>query len=535
MGYFTTTQLFLDIPTRLDVKESQKIDKFLTLLDDSKVRENISKYIKNDTKKGGRPNVNYYRLFATTLYAFAFSKATLRQIEDLCKFDLRYKYLMRNETPTFSTICKFIDKIIYPERDDLFSKIIKCICNKMNISTKTIYIDGTKFEANANKYKYVWKPLTFHERLSKSCCALINKYNLLENSVDEKYISSKTIGYAISHIKEKNLSPKNSKNLMKALNNMLLKIIEYEEKEQLCGPNRNSYYKTDTDATAMCLKADYYSGLGSNMHAAYNIQVGICEGIPVSYLCTQSRADLHDFIDVLDKFYNIFSYYPANVAADAGYGSLENYKFLKEHDIKSFVKYQTREGNVSGRCPDCFRLDEDGKYVCLNNVIGEIVKLDNRHPKKANSVFIKFEGCLSCNFMPYCKRFMRNLDENFKIFEVVEDFIKLKQEAENNLLSKEGIEIRVNRSIQAEGVYGDLKQNYLFTRFRRRGMGEVTSEIMLHLLGYAIRKLFRFFETNKKCNFRSAPSDLEPEKFKKPSAKKLSKKGSKQRHKQYKD
>ena len=535
MGYFTTTQLFLDIPTRLDVKESQKIDKFLTLLDDSKVGENISKYIKNDTKKGGRPNVNYYRLFATTLYAFAFSKATLRQIEDLCKFDLRYKYLMRNETPTFSTICKFIDKVIYPEREDLFSKIIKCICDKMNISTKTIYIDGTKFEANANKYKFVWKPLTYHEKISKSCCALINKYNLLENSVDEKYIYSKTIGYAISHIKEKNLSSKDSKNLMKALNNMLLKVIEYEEKEQLCGPNRNSYYKTDKDATAMCLKADYYSGLGSNMHAAYNIQVGICEGIPVSYLCTQSRADLHDFIDVLDKFYNIFGYYPANVAADAGYGSLENYKFMNEHNIKSFVKYQTREGNVTGRYPECYRLDEDGKYVCLNNEIGQTVKLDNRHPKKANSVFIKFEGCLSCDFMPYCKRYTRNLDEDFKIFEAVEEFIKLKQESENNLLSKEGIEIRVNRSIQAEGVYGDLKQNYSFTRFRRRGMEEVTSEIMLHLLGYAIRKLFRFFETDKKSNFWSAPSDLEPEKFKKPSAKRLAKKGSKQRHKQFKD
>ena len=103
----------------------------------------------------------------------------------------------------------------------------------------------------------------------------------------------------------------------------------------------------------------------------------------------------------------------------------------------------------------------------------------------------------------------------------------LKQETENNLLSKEGIEIRVNRSIQAEGVYGDLKQNYLFTRFRRRGMEEVTSEIMLHLLGYATRKLFRFFETNKKCNFWSAPSNLIPEQFKKPSAKRLAKKGSK--------
>lgn len=90
---------------------------------------------------------------------------------------------------------------------------------------------------------------------------------------------------------------------MKALNNMLLKTIEYEEKEQLCGQNRNSYYKTDKDATAMCLKSNYYSGSVSNIHAAYNIRVGISEGIPVSYLCTQSRADMHDFISVINTFY----------------------------------------------------------------------------------------------------------------------------------------------------------------------------------------------------------------------------------------
>ena len=53
---------------------------------------------------------------------------------------------------------------------------------------------------------------------------------------------------------------------------MLSKVLEYESKEEICGPNRNSYYKTDHDATAMCLKSDYYSGLGTNMHAAYNIQ-----------------------------------------------------------------------------------------------------------------------------------------------------------------------------------------------------------------------------------------------------------------------
>jgi hypothetical protein len=131
----------------------------------------------------------------------------------------------------------------------------------------------------------------------------------------------------------------------------LLKSLEYEEKESVCGPNRNSYYKTDKDATAMCLKEDYYSGLGSNMHAAYNTQLSVANGLVTAYLVTQSRSDLNDFVPLLDVHYSFYIEYPKRLCADSGYGSLTNYKYLDEHKIKNFVKYFTWEGNVSGRNP----------------------------------------------------------------------------------------------------------------------------------------------------------------------------------------
>jgi|GEM_PF-6309260 len=59
------------------------------------------------------------------------------------------------------------------------------------------------------------------------------------------------------------------------------KALDYEEIEEICG-ERNSYYKTDKDATAMCLKEDYCSGLGSNMHAGYNVQLIVSKGIIVA-------------------------------------------------------------------------------------------------------------------------------------------------------------------------------------------------------------------------------------------------------------
>ena len=91
---------------------------------------------------------------------------------------------------------------------------------------------------------------------------------------------------------------------------------------------------------------------------------------------------------------------------------------------------------------------------CLNGNIGHIVKLDNRHPKKSNSTFFRIDGCNSCDFKDYCKRWMNKKEENFKIFEVVIELQKYINQSEENLLSPKGIELRVNRSIQVEGTFG---------------------------------------------------------------------------------
>ncbi len=135
----------------------------------------------------------------------------------------------------------------------------------------------------------------------------------------------------------------------------------------------------------------------------------------------------------------------------------------------------------------------------------------------------------------YCMKYNKNVDCNYKIFEVVPQLIKYKQEAEANLLSVKGIEIRVNRSVQVEGVFGNEKQNRGYTRIRRRGLKKVSTEEMLVLLGLNIRKLFKFYETKSLPKFWEAPKELRPQEFKKPSAKKLSKKGNRINNKMYKN
>ena len=180
MSYFSTSKVFLVPSFDLDEKERQKIDRFLLFLDDSGVGDVIAKYVRNGTASGGRPNRNYYRLFATILYGFAFDRYTVRDLEAACRFDLRYITLMEQTFVDYSTIAKFINKVIVPNEEKIFSLLCRQIAKETGIRFEDAFIDGTKIEANANKYKFVWKPVTFHRRISASFFQLIRELGILK-------------------------------------------------------------------------------------------------------------------------------------------------------------------------------------------------------------------------------------------------------------------------------------------------------------------------------------------------------------------
>ncbi len=537
MAYFTTERTFLVPSFDLPEKETGKLRRYLAFLEASGVGEVIARGVKNGTAAGGRPNCDYYRMFATVLYGFANDRYTLRKIAEACSYDIRYIFLMQQTQVDYSTISRFINKIVLPSAGEIFSLLCKRIKEELGVDFGDAFIDGTKFEANANKYKFVWKPTRFHERISARASEIIERHGLLEKPFCDRLMKSSAVAKAITNLEAKkaDIAEPEFSNSLSALSSMLEKILEYESKEEICGEGRKSYYKTDHDATAMALKADYYSGLGSNMHAAYNVQALVIKGIVFAYVVTQSRADFPDFIPVLRAFRGNYGVYPERVCADSGYGNLENYSFLKENGIGNFVKCLSWEGNVTGRCPDCYEMADDGTIICLNGNVGRKVEIEQRHPKKAGAVFYRVDGCGECGFSKYCKRFMKDQSEGHKIFEIVPALQIAKQESTANLLSPKGIEMRVNRSIQSEGTFGIVKRDYGRERFNRRGMEKVSCETMLYFAGLNVAKLLRFYETGKQCQYWVAPPDLKPQEAKKPSAKKLSKKGARINAKTYKD
>ena len=161
MEYFTIKRPIFLVPSNTCYEEFKKIDKFMMILEKS----GIGRLIEDKSKKLGRTGYNVYNLVATIIYCFSKFQSSVREIEQLCKFDLRVMYLMEQEQPSHNTIKECINKYILPYTYEIFTMITQTIIDEFNLDISDEYLDGTKIEANANKYKFVWKPTKFHKKL----------------------------------------------------------------------------------------------------------------------------------------------------------------------------------------------------------------------------------------------------------------------------------------------------------------------------------------------------------------------------------
>ena len=264
----------------------------------------------------------------------------------------------------------------------------------------------------------------------------------------------------------------------------------------------------------MVLKEDYYSKLSHDFHAGYNVQVLVSSLLILMYGVFQDRTDFNTFIPMNDLYYKYYNRYPKNECDDAGYGNYKNYKYMREHGIKNYVKFLNWEGESSGKNPQLFYTFNDG-ILCLNTNIGEQVPFDYYHRKRnKDGILYKFDGCNNCKYSYKCKSKLKNKDENYRYIELIPDYELLKEETRNNLLSPKGIEIRINRSIQVEGTLGQIKNNMNYDRIRRRGLKKVSAEIMLMCLGVNIRRYLSSLDENKfKNNCWNTPTSLSKEIF----------------------
>ncbi|SUY46823.1 transposase [Clostridium putrefaciens] len=469
------------------------------------------------SKKGRNPEVLPKNLFKILLYAYMNNIYSSRKIEKACQRDINFMWLLQgHKAPDHNTIARFRTKRLINIIDNLFSQFVTKLQELGEVEYKNIFIDGTKIESMANKYTFVWKKSTnkFEIKLQEKIKNFIKDFNLDYNTeyiVSEKKVESIYLQEILKFLNEKrkneNIVFVTGKGKRKTKIQKEIEVLEECIKKQSkydsyndTFEGRNSFSKTDKDATFMHMKEDHMRN--SQLKPGYNIQIGVEGEYIVGIDVSNQRSDQLTLIPFLDKLSATLPQKFSNVVADAGYESEENYLYLESNNQNSYIKPQTYESmkkrsfrkNIGKR--ENMDYDESNdEYTCCNNVKLRRIGTTTRTSKsgyKSEVTMYEADDCRECKHKLKCTKAKGN-----KTMQTSKTFLKKRLKSLENITSTEGILLRMNRSIQVEGAFGVLKGDYGFKRFLTRGTNNVKTEFTLLCFGYNINKLHNKIQNNR--------------------------------------
>ena len=509
--YYNAVQLSLPVNTLLALDQEDEVFSFLEAVKGVDFSQYVKPIRSNNTNSHDRG-----MLIKTMLFGYMNGINTLSTLASLCRTDLRYLFLSNEEKPSVMAFSRMCQDLTVPI-DELFFKVSGIIAEKMNCDTNIQYIDGTKIEANANKNSFVYKKRIVNAmdrlffritddiiRLNQaygyaypygSCYGAYDMWNICQYLMEVMVRENIQIIYGKGHRKNE------FQVWYDIFMQYALKLDEYEYWLEIIG-NRNSCSKTDHDATMMATKWDYYNQSGVT-RACYNCQIAVSNGIIVNSEVFQDVTDTTTYQPFMEKYHKHTGKYPGYPVADAGYGSYDNYLYNithechltmkynmygKEHDKKyqkrrfnSFNWKKTEDGYVI--CPDNRVFDQYEKDVYRNTAQGNLTISQLYYEKN------KCEGC------PFRKECLQNPD-GYRHYSrnVIRD--EMWETVNQELSTEEGIQMKTQRSVQVEGTFGVIKQDFGFTRFHRKGMKNVKMEFLLVCLGYNLKK-FHIYRLRK--------------------------------------
>ena len=458
----------------------------------------------------GRLRYNPVNMLKTVLFGFMTSGyCSLRELEDNCKVNIRFMYLMDHQTPSYRTFGYFINEILQDKIENIFNDINHAIFNDEHVDLQHLYIDGSKFEANANKYTWVWKKATekFRYKLYEKITAEIEEINAeiawsgVQITTNPEYVpdylneiveqlvllwelDTSTFVYGSGKRKSK------EQRHYEHLTTFCQKLQEYIQKIEICGPNRNSYSKTDNSATFMRIKTDYMGN--DQLLPAYNVQIGVADEYIAVVDVNHYRSDMDCFVPLMEHFKQTYGFYPKYPVADAGYGSYNNYIFCEQNGIEKYMKFpmfkkETKDQKYHEdpfRAVN-FRIDEQGVMRCPNDKAFHFLYRKNVRGNQygRKEELYECEDCSGCPYAEKCKKTDKN-----RTVRINQELTSMHQEVIENLESIHGALLRMNRSIQAEGTFGIMKNDRWYKRIVRRGIHSVKLEVLLVAIGHNLHK-----------------------------------------------
>ena len=295
-------------------------------------------------KGGGNSSYHPRMMLKVLFYAYLNNVYSCRKIASQLEQNIYYMWLSGDQRPNFRTINNFRSLRLKDNIHGLFVQVVYMLVEMGYITLKEIYIDGTKIESKANRYTFVWRKSVerYKEKLEAKVLGILSQIEegiAQDNEPDDEPpapINSKELKQRIAAINKENKTKKELKQITDLQNKHLPKLEEYEQKLEVMG-DRNSYSKTDPDATFMRMKDDHMRN--GQLKPAYNEQIGTENQFITHYDFFPNPGDTLTLIPFFESFQKCYNKLPEKVCADSGYGSEENYEYMQEEKIKAYVKY----------------------------------------------------------------------------------------------------------------------------------------------------------------------------------------------------
>ena len=458
----------------------------------------------NRKYKGGGASSFHPRLMLKLLvYGYLTNTYSSRKLEEQTQQNVNFMWLLGMKKPDHNTINRFRSEKLSGVLKQIFSQIVLLLAEEGIVSLKeAVFTDGTKIESVANRYTFVWgRSIKASKDRIKAQLDELWKYAqgvaaeelkdtapLTFEEIDPEKVKQTVARIDAALDDKQEVDPKVRQKLSYAKKHWPENLKRYDEQEKLLA-GRNSYSKTDPDATFMRMKEDHM--LNGQLKAAYNLQVSTQEQFILNYSLHQTTNDYQTLPSHIEQYGVLYDQLPTAVVADAGYGSDENYGLLQQKGIEAYIKYNTfdkeqKEGIKPFSNDSLYYNEQENCLICP---MGQPMQSIGNEQRVTTSGYVQLisryqaKNCEGCPMRSVCHQ-----GRGSRIAEVNHSLRKHKQEAKLRLNTEQGVKYRKRRPVDVEPVFAQLKHNHGFRRFFLKGLAKTEVEIGLLSIAHNLRK-----------------------------------------------
>lgn len=467
----------------------------------------------------GRPReYDLSAMLKLILFAYTRSVFSSRRIEQFAEESLPARWLTQEMKPSYRTIARFrVSADLETLIETILNKLVDYLRAQHMIDEVT-FIDGTKILADANKFSFVWKKntLRFDEmnreaiiklmaelKAAQVACHVPADTNLNLEMIDEVVtrleLRLSELETEIAATPKRSPHPaKQTRRTLKSKKKKLIerqaKILEHETQMAIYG-DRNSYSKTDHDATFMRVKEDPM--LNGQLKPAYNVQLATSNQFITGFGLFQRPSDTRTLIPFLkDQLAN--GHLGSYIVADAGYGSEANYRFIEDElpEHTALIPYGTmlKENSRKWRSDDKKVMNWDYHALADYYIDPKGVRFNFKTYHRRTDKY-----GVTRDFKEYqAEKYDENhqliaaaltLQKNVRKVSVNGSWEYYKAQQRKRLSAPETGKIYAQRKIDVEPVFGRLKAYLHFNRFSVRGLTKVKRETGILVMALNMIKL----------------------------------------------